>query len=122
LDVVRSVWNAVPGAVGLPAVGLGDDALLGPEEVDAPTEHGLLREGARQSVAVAELQQAVLEVGLGEDQVADQGFQRPCRAPGEQFLGRLKVEPALKLHLSQRSGELVGVEFVREVEERPWGW
>ncbi len=90
-----------------------------PGEVVALGVDAVLGVGLRQVVAPADRQEAVLHHRLGHRGFGQQVLQRLRRAASEGVLDRLGVIEAAEHRLPQRSRQLVVVQDVREVGERP---
>jgi hypothetical protein len=106
------------GAVRLPAVDLDDQPAIRPGEVDARF-HAVLRERRGDAVAAADLQESVLEVGLGDRGVVEVGLEAGRRSSCERIPDAVVVEHATEVRLPDHAVEGLVIEGVCEVGEGP---
>jgi hypothetical protein len=105
--------------VRLVAVGLDDDAVRRPHEVDAAAGDVALGDGRRQAVPPADAQEAIFERQLRRPEVRQQLAKRARPPPLEHGEHRREMEQAAKLGFASRPREVVRSNGMGEVDERP---
>lgn len=108
----------MPGSVALPAVGLDYYSLGGPGEVHPVAEDGVLHPGAGYAMAVADRQEAVLQMRAGRNEVIKENGERPARAPCQHLPRGIEVEQTEELGLADRPLKLVRLNLMGKVHQR----
>jgi hypothetical protein len=119
-----------PRPVGVPAVALGHEPRVGPEEVHAEPEWPRVDGGVGQTVCVAERTEVDLQLAERERQpptrrLVEQSDERPAsrmpRMRRDDRAQRAEVEQVEEISLLQRGLDVMRREDAGEIEDRPRG-